>query len=144
MGLAAIIIHYIMNKSSMESSAGSLFIFSFVVSIFGCLLQIDYFSYGKEYQIGFLISFISTEMQEVAVTTLTANVAPIHLYKKLINPSFALACIGTLGRTIGCLQMVCAWMWTGNDQNYAELIQRIFTPLIFAFGFLLVISAVQY
>jgi len=89
----------------MEQHATTLLMVSLGVLIIGGLIQTDYLHINKEvvFTIGFMISFIATEMMEVAITNLTSSVAPAHLYRSKFNPSFMLTFIGLIGRLIGCL-----------------------------------------
>lgn len=144
MGLFAIFVHYLMNKGKIQSRTGSLLVFSFAVSVVGGLLQSDFLLQGMPSlnHIGFLIQFMSTEMQEVAITTLTANAAPAELYHNRLKPSFLLTFSGTLGRTFGCLQMTFSSWIIGSDNDYRLLIDTVYAPLVVVYGVQLLISTI--
>lgn len=81
---------------------------------------------------------MSTEMQEVAITNLSANVAPRHLYQQKLNPSFMLTFSGTVGRTLGCLMLTLVNQF--SYQDYQILIAIVFAPLMMCYGALLILS----
>ncbi|TNV83677.1 hypothetical protein FGO68_gene15450 [Halteria grandinella] len=145
MGILVISIHFIMSKASLSSRSVSLLIFSYSVSIVGGLLQADYFNINRilVYHLGFALSFLSTEMQEVAITTLTAHVAPSNLYQSKFSPSFALTFIGTFGRALGCASITLASL-NCPGQDYKQIVDVSQAPLVVAFGILLVLLSIYY
>ncbi len=93
------------------------------------------------YTIGFMISFIATEMMEVAITNLTANVAPSHLYRSKFNPSFMLTLIGLVGRFVGCLLLPLTDLLTETNE-YRQLIINMYSPVIILALIFMVLGAI--
>ena len=93
------------------------------------------------FTIGFMISFIATEMMEVAITNLTANVVPPHLYRSRFNPSFMLTFTGLVGRFIGCMLLpVIDYLSVTNE--YRQLIVNMYTPMIIVTILMLITSGI--
>ena len=127
----------------MEQHAKTLLMVSLGVLILGGVIQTDYLHFNRDfiYTIGFMISFIATEMMEVAITNLTANVAPSHLYRSKFNPSFMLTLIGLLGRFLGCLLLPLTDL-VFQTNEYKELITYMYTPIIVLAAIFLIVGGV--
>ncbi len=93
------------------------------------------------FTIGYMISFIATEMMEVAITNLTANVVPIDIYRSNFNPSFMLTLIGLIGRFIGCMLLPVTDYFSETNE-YRQLIINMYTPIIFITSILLITCGV--
>jgi hypothetical protein len=145
MAVFVIGIHFLMSMSAMNARAVQLLITSLVISTVGGLLQTDFLGINSQTasHFGFLIQFMSTEMQEVAITTLIAKLAPATLYQSRFSPNFVLTFLGTFARGIGCASISIVGALYGCDP-LRVVVNLILAPLVLAYGFLLIVLVIFY
>ena len=85
------------------------------------------------------MSFSTTELLEVSLTSLTANITPKERYRhRWLKPSFTLTIVGTLGRACGAMSVTLL----SNDN--ASVISMITKVIIIVCTFLLIAASIMY